>query len=47
MSCLQEVNASDSCADSPCYNLAGQKVNTSYRGIVIQKGKKRIIGGPL
>ena len=40
---IRGVNASGSSADSPCYNLAGQKVNTLYKGIVIQKGKKRII----
>ena len=27
-------------ADDATYNLAGQKVNTSYKGIVIQNGKK-------
>ena len=25
------------------YNLAGQKVNASYKGLVIQNGKKRIV----
>lgn len=29
-------------ADGAIYNLAGQKVDASYRGIVIQNGKKRI-----
>lgn len=29
--------------DSPRYNLAGQKVAASYKGIVIQNGKKRIV----
>ena len=45
-SCLWGVNASGSCADSPYYNLAGKKVNTSYKGIVIQNGKKRIARRP-
>ena len=29
--------------DAPMYNLAGQKVNKSYKGIVIQNGVKRIV----
>ncbi len=29
-------------AESTIYNLAGQKVDTSYKGIVIQNGKKRL-----
>ena len=29
--------------DVPIYNLAGQKVDASYKGIVIQNGKKRIV----
>ena len=29
-------------ADGAIYNLAGQKVDASYRGIVIQNGKKRL-----
>lgn len=34
------VNASN--ADGQMYNLAGQKVSASYKGIVIQNGKKRV-----
>ena len=30
-------------ADGAIYNLAGQKVDASYKGIVIQNGKKRIM----
>ena len=30
-------------ADGTIYNLAGQRVNASYKGVVIQNGKKRII----
>ena len=29
-------------ADAPIYNLSGQKVDASYKGVVIQNGKKRI-----
>ncbi len=29
-------------ADAPIYNLAGQKVSESYKGVVIQNGRKRI-----
>ena len=38
---IDSVKATD--ADSPVYNLAGQKVGASYKGIVIQNGKKRIV----
>jgi len=27
-------------ADAPMYNLSGQKVDKSYKGIVIQNGRK-------
>ncbi len=30
-------------SDTPIYNLAGQKVNVSYKGIVIQNGKKKLV----
>ena len=30
-------------ADDALYNLAGQRVDASYKGIVIQNGKKRIV----
>ena len=30
-------------ADGAIYNLSGQKVDASYKGIVIQNGKKRIM----
>jgi hypothetical protein len=29
-------------ADDAIYNLSGQKVDASYKGIVIQNGKKRL-----
>ncbi|MBQ9650498.1 MAG: hypothetical protein IJV25_08765 [Prevotella sp.] len=38
---IDSVKAAD--ADGPVYNLAGQKVGASYKGIVIQNGKKRIV----
>ena len=37
---LKVVKATN--ADGAIYNLAGQKVDASYKGIVIQNGKKRI-----
>ena len=37
---IDSVEAVD--GDGPIYNLAGQKVGASYKGIVIQNGKKRI-----
>ena len=30
-------------ADAPIYNLSGQKVDASYKGVVIQNGKKRLL----
>ena len=30
-------------ADGAIYNLAGQKVNTSYKGIVIRNGKRVVV----
>lgn len=32
----------DSDAQAPMYNIAGQRVNSSYKGVVIRKGKKII-----
>ena len=29
-------------ADAPIYNLAGQKVDKGFKGVVIQNGKKMI-----
>ena len=37
---ITNVNASAVAADAPVYNLAGQKVSASYKGIVIKNGKK-------
>lgn len=30
-------------SDTPVFNLAGQRVNPSYKGIVIQNGKKKLV----
>ena len=30
-------------ANAPIYNLAGQKVNNSFKGIAIQNGKKFMV----
>ena len=38
---IKAVKAKDN--DDTVYNLAGQKVGASYKGIVIQNGKKRIV----
>ena len=37
-----DVNANDNFDNAPMYNLAGQRVSKSYKGIVIQNGKKMI-----
>ena len=40
---ISNLNVDDnSDADAPIYNLAGQKVTKSYRGVVIQNGKKML-----
>ncbi len=33
----------DANVDAPCYNLAGQKVNDNYKGVVLQNGRKYIV----
>ena len=41
---ITNVNLNDNInEDAPRYNLAGQKVSKSYKGIVIQNGVKRVI----
>jgi hypothetical protein len=37
-----DVNANDNFDNAPMYNLAGQRVNKSYKGVVIVNGKKYI-----
>lgn len=39
---IKTVESAAETADSPRYNLAGQRVSDSYKGIVIQNGKKHI-----
>lgn len=39
---IQRVDVAN-ISETPTYNLAGQKVNASYKGIVIQNGKKVVI----
>lgn len=39
---IQSIKVAQS-TNNTIYNLAGQKVNTSYKGIVIQNGKKVVI----
>ncbi|MBR5688408.1 MAG: Omp28-related outer membrane protein [Prevotella sp.] len=39
---ITEVRASDA-ADAPRYNLSGQRVSDSYRGIVVSKGRKYVV----
>ena len=39
---ITNVNAAES-NDDTLYNLAGQKVNAAYKGIVIKNGKKYIV----
>ena len=30
-------------ADTPCYNLLGQRVDNDYRGVVIQNNRKVVV----
>ena len=39
---IQTVKAETIDVDAPAYNLAGQKVDKSFKGVVIQNGAKRI-----
>lgn len=39
---IQNV-AAEKTADAPAYNLAGQKVNDSFKGIVVKNGKKVVV----
>lgn len=40
---IADVNIASSTADGAAYNLAGQKLDDSYKGIAIQNGKKIIV----
>ena len=39
---LPTTNGQKQTANSPIYNLAGQRVDTNYKGLVIKNGKKTI-----
>ena len=39
---INGINAAEA-ADGAIYNLAGQKVNAAYKGIVIKNGKKFLV----
>ncbi len=39
---IDDVNAADADDNSPAYNVGGQRVSKSYRGIVIRNGKKYV-----
>jgi len=40
---INTVKAAEAAADGAAYNLAGQKVNAGYKGLVIKNGKKVIV----
>lgn len=37
---INSISANDASVNAPVYNLAGQKVSSSYKGVVIKAGKK-------
>ena len=39
---INNISADNATLNAPAYNLAGQKVNNSYKGVVIKAGKKFI-----
>ena len=39
---ITDISTGESYKDAPTFNLAGQKVNKTYKGVVIQNGKKII-----
>ena len=41
-SAIQKIDAKKSQGNNAIYNLAGQKVNAQYKGVVIKNGKKVI-----
>ena len=40
--CIQDIKSQTIDLNAPAYNLAGQKVDKSFKGVVIQNGKKMI-----
>ena len=39
---IDAIKAADADDNAPMYNLAGQKVSNSYKGVVIKNGKKLV-----
>ncbi len=39
---ITDITADDPLTSSPLYNISGQRVSTSYKGIVIRKGRKSV-----
>ena len=39
---IQIITNDDSQADAPMYNIAGQRIDGNYKGVVIRNGKKII-----
>jgi len=37
---IEDLKASAGNTDAPTYNLAGQRVDASYKGVVIRNGRK-------
>lgn len=37
---ISKITTTTNTADAPMYNLAGQRVDSNYKGMVIQNGKK-------
>ena len=37
---ISKITTTTNTADAPMYNLAGQRVDSNYKGVVIQNGKK-------
>ena len=37
---ISKITTTTNTADAPLYNLAGQRVDSNYKGVVIQNGKK-------
>lgn len=40
---IDSVEAANADADAPAYNLAGQRVGKSYKGVVVKNGRKYIV----
>lgn len=43
LSGIESVSSSDSDANAPAYNLAGQRVNANAKGIIIKKGRSHVV----